>query len=149
MADEANKERKRRVWQWTKLTFEMENRELNDGRILIPVAPPPRMAFSQPKGQINGKSFDAVVRRLDPNMVGQYILEPYEEFFDQIVEMMAYKCEVSFKGLLVEVTGEPDLKVGVVPAKWRPKVAKNPNEDVLEAEIVRLRKQLEDSKRKL
>jgi len=136
-------ENKTRVWQWTDITFDHADKSLNENRIIIPANIPPRLCtFSRGRdGNVTAELF--IVKA---NNAFQYVIDGFTKFYNEQCESMELLEKTTYEGKLVEITKEPDLKIGVIPKKYRPQPPKTVNESILENEVARLRAELEEAK---
>lgn len=138
-------ENKTRVWQWIDITFEPEEKALNENRTIIAVRKPPIMCtFSRQKDG----TLSAELKLVKPNAAFQYVIKSNESFYDEQCRSMAGAETDHYKGKIVEITNEPDFKIGLIPKKYRPVPPKSVNEAALENEVAKLRAELEKVKEK-
>lgn len=140
-------EKRTRVWQWTEITFEVADKAMNNNRTIIPVNPPPKICtYTRDMNRQTGEV--AVCKTVIPNAAFQYVIHSMDTFYDEQCKAMQYRVDNTFKGKLIEITDEPDLRIGVIPKKFRPQPPKSAREEVLESEVAKLHKQLEELRSK-
>jgi hypothetical protein len=91
---------------------------------------------------VDGTSIPEKCIVIRPNAVGQYILEPTAEFYDEQAKALE-QWAIQLNGIVKEVTESKDFKVGSIPRELMPKRPISAREQELEAENARLKEQLE------